>query len=198
MKPKLRFKEFTDDWEEKKLGEIAEIKGGGTPSTENGEYWNGRIPWFTPSEIGYKKYISESNRNITEKGLQKSNAKLLPKNTLLLTSRATLGEMSILKSEGSTNQGFQSLIVNKQNSYEFIYYLQYGIKKYCYKYASGSTFLEINKSQLSKCKLQLPSLPEQEKIANFLSLLDQRIEKEERKVELLKEEKKGLLQNMFV
>ena len=92
--PELRFPEFEGEWVEKRLGEIAQTVGGGTPDTTKKEYWNGNIIWLTPTEIK-EKYISDSERKITNLGLQKSSAKLLPKKTLLFTSRATIGDVGI-------------------------------------------------------------------------------------------------------
>ena len=185
------------EWEKKRLDEIANIIGGGTPDTNNEMYWNGDIPWFTPSEIGQSKYIVNSQRTITSEAIKNSAAKLLPINTLLLSTRATLGEMSIAKSICSTNQGFQSLIVNNDVSYNYVYYLKDIIKEYCLKYASGSTFLEISKKQLEKCIIPLPCIEEQQKIADFLSEFDNAIEYAKEELEVWKNIKKGLLQQVF-
>ena len=195
--PKLRFKGFNDEWKEKKLSEIANIVGGGTPSTTEKSYWDGNIQWFTPTEIKDAKYVASSMRTITEQGVKNSSAKILPKGSILLTTRATLGEMAILENDATTNQGFQSLIVNKNNNNEFVYYLQEKIKKYCYKNASGSTFLEISKSNLEKFKVNMPSLQEQERIANFLTKVDKIIEKQDEKVKNLEKYKKGMMQKIF-
>ena len=186
------------EWEEKRLGEVCDIVGGGTPDTEKAEYWGGDVNWFTPSEIGETKYVVKSNRQISKLGLLKSSAKLLPQGTILLTSRATLGEMAIVKQECCTNQGFQSLIVKQECLNEFIYYYQPIIKRYCEKHASGSTFLEISKKEISGCKLGVPSLPEQRKIAECLSSLDDVINQIDAELSAWKEFKKGLLQQMFV
>src|ERR1035441_4365789 len=111
--PKLRFPEFrgNGEWEEKLLGQIGEFIGGGTPDTTVSEYWDGEIQWFTPTEIK-EQNISKSRRTITEKGLKNSSAKLLPKGALMITTRATIGDISIANNPCTTNQGFQSLIVN--------------------------------------------------------------------------------------
>lgn len=186
------------EWEEKRLGEVCDIVGGGTPDTDKAEYWGGDVNWFTPSEIGETKYVVKSNRQISKLGLLKSSAKLLPQGTILLTSRATLGEMAIVKQECCTNQGFQSLIVKQECLNEFIYYYQPVIKRYCEKHASGSTFLEISKKEISGCKLGVPSLPEQRKIAECLSSLDDVINQIDAELSAWKEFKKGLLQQMFV
>ncbi|MGL4730892.1 MAG: restriction endonuclease subunit S [Clostridium sp.] len=195
--PKLRFKEFSGDWESKKLGNVAKIVGGGTPSTTESEYWNGNIPWFTPTEIKSQKFVSMSERTITEVGLKKSSAKILPKGTVLLTTRASLGDMAIANQEVTTNQGFQSIIAGSDISNEFIYYLQPKLKKYCYKNASGSTFLEISKSNIEQFKFNMPLKEEQEKIASFFSLIDDKISLQGEKVEALKDYKKGMMQKIF-
>lgn len=195
--PNLRFKEFSGEWESVMLKDVASIVGGGTPSTTEERYWNGKIPWFTPTEIKEEKYVYESQRTITEEGLQKSSAKLLPKGSILLTTRASLGDMAISIREVSTNQGFQSIIVKDGTSNEFIYYLQPKIKKYCYTKASGSTFLEISKNNIEKFTFRIPNLNEQEKIASFFSLIDKKIELQTEKVEELKNYKKGIMQKIF-
>ena len=105
--PDVRFKGFTDAWEQRKLGDVAIITGGGTPSTNVPEYWNGDIDWYSPVEIGKNRYVSKSTRKITKLGLEKSSAKLLPIGTVLFTSRAGIGNTAILQAEGCTNQGFQ-------------------------------------------------------------------------------------------
>lgn len=198
----LRFKDKNGKefgaWEEKRLGDVCDICGGGTPDTTDNTNWDGEINWFVPSEIGTSKYVSDSERKITDKGLASSSAKILPIGTILLSTRASIGEMSITKKECSTNQGFQSLIPKKNTTTDFIYYLQPIIVKHALKYAAGSTFLEISKGNLSKCKIPYPSLPEQKKIADFLSKFDERIEVEAEILERWKKIKKGLLQQMFI
>ena len=184
--PKLRFKEFNDEWIETKIQNVATVIGGGTPSTDEPKYWGNEINWFTPSEIGKTKYVTISNRKISQDGLKNSSAKLLPKGTILLSSRATVGEASILLNEASTNQGFQSLIVNENNCNEFIYYLKYKYKREMLIKSFGSTFLEISKSNVENIKIKIPSKEEQFMIANFLSLLDKKIELQSKKIEDLK------------
>ena len=179
------------------LRELCEVVSGGTPKTEIERYWDGDIIWFTPTEIGKQKYVRHSRRKITKDGLDSSSARLLPPGTILLTSRATLGEMSITEVECTTNQGFQSLIA-KGVLGEFLYYLQPLIKHHCTIYASGSTFLEINKKELGKCRLNIPTLKEQEKIVDILSTVDKIIDNENKMLEKSKILKRGLLQKMFI
>ncbi|MEI7812194.1 MAG: restriction endonuclease subunit S [Ignavibacteria bacterium] len=196
--PKYRFSEFADsgEWEEKQLGEIGEFIGGGTPDTSVQEYWNGEIQWFTPTEIK-EKNIKRSLRTITQKGLQNSSAKLLPNGTLLITTRATIGDVGIAIEECTTNQGFQSLVVNDTENNLFWYYWITQHKNELKRKSSGSTFPEIGKNEIIKIKAFSPNKDEQKKIADCLSSLDDVITAESQKLQVLKEHKKGLLQNIF-
>ncbi|NDW11253.1 restriction endonuclease subunit S, partial [Dysgonomonas sp. 520] len=179
------------EWEKKKLGEIAKIIGGGTPDTIIDEYWNGDIQWFTPSEIK-SNYVAKSDRKITKLGLSKSSARLLPIGTILLTTRATIGEVAIATEECTTNQGFQSLIVNENINNIFISNWIKQNKKELIKRANGSTFSEISKSEIESIPILLPDTLEQDKIASFLSLLDERIETQNKIIEKLESLIRGI------
>ena len=172
--PALRFPEFTEGWATKSISDLATVIGGGTPDTTVKSYWNGDIQWFTPSEIGKNKYVDLSLRTITEEGLNNSSAKLLPPYTILLSSRATVGECSIALQECATNQGFQSLIA-KNCDMDFLYYLIQTKKKELIRKACGSTFLEISANEIRKIHTYVPSINEQKKISVLLSLIDKRI-----------------------
>ena len=195
--PNIRFKEFKEEWEKCRLGEIATIVGGGTPDTNNSVFWNGSIQWFTPSEVGKNKYISHSIRKISEEGLKKSSAKLLPIGTILLSSRATIGECSINTIECTTNQGFESLIINQDNYNEFFFYLIQTKRKELIRKSCGSTFLEISSNEIKKINITKPSRKEQEKIARFLSLIDERIATQNKIIEELKKLKNGIINHTF-
>ncbi|UOS63653.1 restriction endonuclease subunit S [Helicobacter pylori] len=160
------------NWQRVRLGDIAEIIGGGTPSTQITSFWNGSINWFTPTEIGITKYVYKSQRTITPLGLKNSSAKLLPIGTILLTSRASIGDCAILKVVATTNQGFQSLIPLEKINNEFLYYLILTLKNKLLKLASGSTFLEVSPNKIKNLLIPLPPLNEQIAIANILSDLD--------------------------
>ncbi|WQV49526.1 restriction endonuclease subunit S [Helicobacter pylori] len=160
------------NWQRVRLGDIAEIIGGGTPSTQITSFWNGSINWFTPTEIGITKYVYKSQRTITPLGLKKSSAKLLPIGTILLTSRASIGDCAILKVVATTNQGFQSLIPLEKINNEFLYYLMLTLKNKLLKLASGSTFLEVSPNKIKNLLIPLPPLNEQIAIANILSDVD--------------------------
>ena len=191
--PNLRFPEFQGEWEKTKFGDIAIVVGGGTPDTKTSQYWNGRIQWFTPSEIGRNKYVYNSVRTISEEGLNKSNAKLLPIGTILLSSRATVGECSINKKECTTNQGFQSLIPKENISNEFIYYLIQTKRKDLIRKSCGSTFLEISANEVRKIVVSIPTIKEQDKIAKLLSLLDERIATQNKIIDKLQSLIKGIV-----
>ena len=197
--PELRFAGFADDWEQRKLGELSNIVGGGTPSTSNSEYWDGDIDWYAPAEIGEQRYVSKSKKTITELGLKKSSARILPVGTVLFTSRAGIGNTAILGKEATTNQGFQSIVPNpnKLDSY-FIYSRTNELKRYGEVTGTGSTFVEVSGKQMSKMPIMIPELSEQQKIGSFFKQLDDTIALHQRKLDLLKEQKKGFLQKMFV
>ncbi|RVZ61451.1 restriction endonuclease subunit S [Helicobacter pylori] len=163
------------NWQKVRLGDIAEIIGGGTPSTQVASFWNGSINWFTATEIGITKYVYKSQRTITPLGLKKSSAKLLPIGTILLTSRASIGDCAILKVVATTNQDFQSLIPLEKINNEFLYYLTLTLKNKLLKLASGSIFLGVSPNKIKNLLIPLPPLNEQIAIANILSGLDHEI-----------------------
>nr|WP_262762051.1 restriction endonuclease subunit S [Bacteroides xylanisolvens] len=194
--PNLRFPEFTEEWKIKSIHDLATVIGGGTPDTSIKSYWDGNIQWFTPSEIGKNKYVDSSLRTITKEGLNNSSAKLLPANTILLSSRATVGECSISLNECTTNQGFQSLIAQNCNTI-FLYYLIQTRKKELIRKACGSTFLEISANEVRKIQVNIPSDNEQKKIAEFLSLIDDRIATQNKIIEKLQSLIKGLIDDII-
>lgn len=186
-----------EGWEVKKLGEIAKIIGGGTPSTFVSEYWNGEIEWFTPTEVGYEKYLYSSKRKISNSGLKNSSASILPVNTILLTSRAGIGDLGILKIEACTNQGFQSIICDSYVDFEFIYYVMLTKKEELLKNASGSTFLEISPNKVKSIEISIPSLTEQTRIATILSDMDAELEALEQQLHKARQIKQGMMQELL-
>ncbi|MFR2769002.1 MAG: restriction endonuclease subunit S [Thomasclavelia sp.] len=198
-KPKIRFKGFNDDWEQRKLGDVANIVGGGTPNTNKVDYWDGDIDWYTPAEIGDVIYIDSSKRKITEDGLNNSSAKMLPVGSVLFTSRAGIGKMAILRKKACTNQGFQSIIPhsNELDSY-FIFSRSEELKRYGEVVGAGSTFVEVSGKQMSLMDLMIPSMiDERIKISDYFGKLDQLITLHQRKCDEIKKLKKYMLQNMF-
>jgi type I restriction enzyme S subunit len=166
-------------WKEYKIKDIAEVVGGGTPSTSNPEFYNGDIPWLTPRDLtGYsKKLIARGERSITELGLDNSSARMVPKNTILLTSRAPIGYLAIAENPVSTNQGFKNLIIKPDKAnFNYVYYLLKANMDYVKSMGSGTTFAEISASVVKELKFSLPDLPTQTAIAEILSSLDDKIE----------------------
>ena len=166
------------EWKKIKISDIAEVIGGGTPSTKQSEYWGNDIPWLTPKDLsGYnKRYISNGERYISNEGLKNSSARMLPVGSILLTSRAPIGYLAIAEQDLCTNQGFKSLVLKPGNDSEFFYYLLKNNIEYIKNMSSGSTFAEISGSQVKNLEFNLPPLETQQKIAKVLSAIDDKIE----------------------
>ena len=186
-------------WATTTLGEIADIKNGATPSTRISANWDGSIPWCTPTDITNApgKYLTETARSITEKGLASCGASLLPAGALLLCSRATIGEIKIASSPVCTNQGFKSLVCTEQAHNEFLYYLILTLKPRLIQQAIGSTFLEISKHALASMEVSLPPLKEQRAIAEALSDMDAEIAALERRLDKVRALKQGMMQQLL-
>ena len=171
----LFFRVFqTYSWEQRKLGDIADIVGGGTPSTSISEFWDGDIDWYAPAEIADQIYLASSQRKITEQGYNHSSAKLLPVGTVLFTSRAGIGKTAILSRKGCTNQGFQSIVPHKDelDSY-FIFSRTEELKRYGESVGSGSTFAEVSGKQMANMELMMPkTLVEQKTIGQYFASID--------------------------
>ena len=181
--PAIRFEGFADPWEQRKLGELAEIVGGGTPDTNNPAYWDGDIDWYSPAELGEQIYADASQRKITREGYENSSAKMLPADkTILFTSRAGIGTTAILRRSACTNQGFQSLVLGDEVNVYFLYSMSGHIKAYAESKASGSTFLEISGKQFAEMELMLPGRGEQDAIGGFFASLDNLITLHQRKL----------------
>ncbi len=196
--PIIRFKGFTGDWEQRKLSEVAEIVSGGTPSTNNSEYWDGDIDWYAPAEIGEKIYVDNSERKITKLGLEKSSAKMLPADkTVLFTSRAGIGKTAILRKPACTNQGFQSMVLNDDTNPYFVFSMTDVIKDKAERVASGSTFAEISGKMLGNLEFMFPYKAEQDKIGAYFEQMDNLITLHQRKYDNLVKTKKSMLQKMF-
>jgi len=206
MTQKTKFKKteigmIPEDWEVKTISQVAEVVGGGTPSTKNSEYWNGKISWLTPKDLSnYKfKYIKKGERSITEKGLNNSSAKLLPKNTVLLTTRAPVGYVAISSREVCTNQGVRSLVAKTdETDHEFLYYLLKLKTDYLKSQAFGSTFGELSGTTLKNLKFAFPPIPEQRAIAKILSDLDSKIELLQKQNETLEKIGQAIFKHWFI
>ena len=197
--PEIRFAGFTGAWEQRKLGDIADITGGGTPSTSNNDYWDGNINWYSPAEISNQIFLNSSQRKITELGYSSCSAKMLPRGTVLFTSRAGIGKTAILSAEGCTNQGFQSIVphANDLDSY-FIFSRTNELKKYGEIVGAGSTFVEVSGKQMAAMTLMMPpKFNEQKTIGDFFKRLDSLLTLHQRKYEKLLNIKKSMLEKMF-
>jgi len=196
---KRRLPGFEGKWVEMTIGECAEIVSGGTPSTAVPHYWDGDVLWCTPTDITKtkSKYLSNTERTITVKGLQESAAVLLPVGTILLCSRATIGEMCIAANPISTNQGFKNLVCKDHINNEFLYYLLQTKVSTMLELAIGSTFLEISKKALASIEIQLPNLPEQSAIAEILSDMDAEIAALMAKLNKVRNIKQGMMQELL-
>jgi len=192
---------FVNPWVHTRLSELASIRNGGTPSTLRSEFWDGDIPWCTPTDITALqggKYLRETARKITQMGLENSSAELIPANSIVMTSRATIGECAINDVPLSTNQGFKNFLPYEGVNTEFLYYLLTTKKKDFIRLCGGSTFLEIGKAQLAKFAVYLPTQKsEQAEIAEILSDMDAEIEALEQKLAKARAVKQGMMQQLL-
>lgn len=187
------------EWEVRPLNYLGAICSGGTPDTEVAEYWNGDIAWCTPSDITKldTKYIESTEVKITAKGLKESSATLLPPRSIVVCTRATIGNAAICNTEIATNQGFKNIIPNEKTNPEWLYYIIIYSKPRLVRFGCGSTFLEVSKKDFSRFKIAVPPLAEQRKIAEVLSVWDEAIEKQARLIEKLALRKRGLMQRLL-
>ena len=165
--------DIPDNWEWVRLSQIGEIISGGTPKTTNLKYWqNGDIPWITPADMkNVSKYISKGARNITKAGLTSSSARLMPKGSVLFSSRAPIGYVAIAENEISTNQGFKSIVPFNFNLSEYLYFALMALANDIAKLGTGTTFKEVSGATVSNILIPLPPLAEQERIVAKLDAL---------------------------
>lgn len=193
--------QLPEGWNLKKISEIGKVIGGGTPSTKVDMYYGGDIPWLTPKDLSNYNYvfIDKGERNITKLGLKNSSAKLMPKGTVLFSSRAPIGYVAIAKNDISTNQGFKSIICNKSVvDNEFIYYTLKYYKEAIENIAAGSTFKEVSGKVLKEFKIPLPPLSEQKEISKILFSIDKNIELNHQMNQTLEEIGQAIFRQWFV
>jgi len=192
---------FHAEWEVKKLGEIADIRSGGTPSTGEPRFWDGNIPWCTPTDItalSGHKYLGETARLITQLGLKASSAEMIPAQSVVMTSRATIGECAINAVPVSTNQGFKNFIPFATTNVDFLYYLLGTQKQGFISLCGGSTFLEIGKTQLVAYQVRLPATKaEQTAIASVLTEMDGELAALEQRREKTRALKQAMMQELL-
>lgn len=191
-----------EDWKVVKISSLFDMYKGTTPSTKIKEYWNGEIPFVTPTDITKianqnKIYLESTEKYITKKGLESKGLKLIPENSLLFTSRATIGYVAINKIKVAINQGVIALVPRGDIEIAFFYYLFQQMKDVFKKLAGGSTYKEISMSTLGDVKIPLPPLPEQKIIAEILSTIDKAIEKNSEIIVKTERLKKGLMQALL-
>ena len=171
-----------------KIKEISTIVNGSTPSTTNQVYWNGNIVWLTPKDLtDYTfRFIYKGHVNITKEGYESCSTKLVPINTLLLSSRAPIGYLAIAGTELCTNQGFKAIVCNdKLVNYLYLYYWLSTKTEYLQQISSGSTFKELSKETLENVEIDLPSLEKQQHIVNTIGSVDDLIENYQKRIETI-------------
>ena len=168
------------EWKDCIISDIGTVVGGATPSTKNIEnYEGGTISWITPKDLSNfsGRYISHGERNITQKGLDSCSAQIVPKNTILFSSRAPIGYIAIAAQPVCTNQGFKSVMPNEDTDFLFLYYLLKYKKDFIERMGSGTTFKEVSGNTMKNIQVRVPKLKEeQNKIASILGALDDKIE----------------------
>ena len=190
---------FSGEWKITKLIQMGKVVSGGTPDTNMAMYWEGDILWLTTTDVTALtgRFVSNTSRKITPAGLLNSSAVLLPKGSLMVCTRATIGALAISTSEICTNQGFKNIIPNEGFNIEFIYYLLQMNTNEMIKKSSGSTFLELSKKDFETLSFSCPFIKEQQKIAAVLSAADTEISTLEKKLACLRDEKKALMQQLL-
>lgn len=195
--PQLRFPAFEGEWEKKKLCEVGNFLGGGTPSTQNTNYWKGEIPWISSSDLLEDNiYEINSTRYITSDAVANSATKLVPPNSILIVSRVGVGKVAVNKVGLCTSQDFTNLI---PNSDDFIF-LAYLIKlktNSLLGFNQGTSIKGFVKSDLETLEIHLPTLPEQTYIASFFIAIDKKLTELKQKKTLLEQYKKGVMQKLF-
>ncbi|MFK4952361.1 restriction endonuclease subunit S [Lactococcus garvieae] len=197
--PELRFAGFADDWEERKLGELSQDTfGGGTPKTSVTEYWNGEIPWIQSSDLSSDHLFGVlPKKHITENAVKNSATKLIPKNSIAIVTRVGVGKLAFMPYEFTSSQDFLSLS-NLQVDCNFGMYSIYKMLQRELNNIQGTSIKGITKADLLDKEVIIPvEFEEQKKIGSFFKQLDNTIALHQRKLDLLKEQKKGFLQKMF-
>ena len=196
--PKLRFPEFTDDWEQCKVSEIAETTfGGGTPKTSNDSFWIGNIPWIQSSDLTENILFDVvPKKHISQEAIDKSATKLVPKNSVAIVTRVGVGKLAFMPFSYATSQDFLSLSKLKTEP-QFTVYVLYKKLQSELNAVQGTSIKGITKDELLTKVLMIPCYEEQDKIGRYLHFIDNLITLHQRKYEVLKKLKKGLLQKMF-
>ena len=186
------------EWEKTTLGLTGKFIGGGTPSKEVTEFWQGSIPWISSSDLVDESIFNINiTRYISTEALNQSATKLIPANSILIVSRVGVGKVAVTNRDICTSQDFTSLVLNNGNPVFFGYLIK-SLTGRLLEMNQGTSIKGFVKDDLSNLKVEIPNLAEQTKIANFLSAIDQKIDVVSKQLEQAKLWKKGLLQQMFV
>lgn len=181
------------EWRTCQLRDLGLVVDGGTPSRGRPEYWSGTIPWLTPGELtgSTNKYVIETQDYISDLGLAKSGAKLVPKGSLLVTSRASIGSCALAGQPMATNQGFKNLVPGDRADPSYLFHLGQTLDREMTRLASGTTFLEISGREFGRIEVRLPPLEEQRRIAEILDTIDETIQATERVIAKIKRIRDG-------
>lgn len=198
----LRFKDDDGrdfpEWEETSIGELGKFIGGGTPNTQNADFWEGDIPWVSSSDLSDENiYKISTTRFISHKAISQSATKLVPKNSILIVSRVGVGKVAITDQEICTSQDFTNLVLHAGNPVFFAYLIKINTNKLI-EFNQGTSIKGFVKSDLEALKIHIPTIPEQTKIANFLTVIDDKLTAVQTQLHAMKQYKQGLLQQMFV
>lgn len=187
-------------WKECTLSEIGKIVGGATPSTKKEENYGGDIPWITPKDLSNfsGRYISRGERNITEKGLKSCSTQIMPKNSILFSSRAPIGYVAIADNDLCTNQGFKSVVPNDNINPLFVYYLLKFNKDKIEGLGSGTTFKEVSGTTMKNVIVKVPeTIEEQRRISSILDAIDKKIELNQEINNNLEQQAQAIFLKMF-
>lgn len=188
-----------DGWQMVRLGDVAEVVGGSTPSRTQDEYWGGDIPWVVPSELTQLsgRYLTSTKESITPTGMLAAGLRIIPEESILLTSRATIGAAAINAVPLTTNQGFQSLVPKCGTEGLWLYYSIASMRHALEKRSSGSTFREVSRDSVRMLPILLPPLREQRRIAAVLDAIDDAIERTDDAIAACKHLRDALLHDLL-
>ena len=190
-----------EGWEYKKIYEVGQVVGGTTPSTNNPNYWNGDLCWISPAELTGNHYLYDSRKKITQEAVNSKSLKLLPVGTVILSSRAPIGKVTINKVPTYCNQGFKCVICKDSLYNEYLYWWFYGHTKFLNSLGTGATFAEISKKVVENIIITIPSIDEQSQIVSRLDFLSSKVRAIEEKYQRIVAEcdamKQAMLREVF-
>ena len=198
----LRFKKedgsFYPDWKKIKINDLGEFIGGGTPSTKNKEYWTGDIPWLSSSDLEEENVNKiKISKYINKDAIEHSSTRLITKDSVMIVSRVGLGKVAVCPCNLCTSQDFTSIVKNDNWNSKFLAYSLSVIMNHKKKESQGTAIKGVSTKDIKETPILLPNYEEQNKIAEFLTEIDNVIECSEKEVESLEQQKKGLIQKIF-